>query len=135
MTKRTYKTEKDVKAQVKKLLDAHGFYWWMPPANGYGKSGAADIMALRDGLFLAIETKFGTRKPTAMQKAFLQSILAHDGMAFVVSDRTVDAFETWLKEFDAAAAQVAGGQKVDPARGAAMLDAIAVLTEQMVSGR
>ena len=32
--------EGDIKADVKKVLDEFGWFWWMPPANSFGKSGA-----------------------------------------------------------------------------------------------
>ena len=83
------KNEKDVKAKVKKLLDQYKWFWFMPPANAYGRSGIADILALKAGVFLAIETKFGSNKPTALQIGFLNSITAESGYGFVVNDQNL----------------------------------------------
>lgn len=124
--------EADVKKQVKKLLNKHNFFWWMPPANAYGKAGASDFHALRGGVFIAIETKFGTSRPTALQRAFLGSIKGEHGLAFVVDDRNVEHFERWLTLFDEATAAVCKGDKIPPENGAAMLNCIAALTEKMV---
>ncbi len=125
MTKaRTYLNEADVKAQVKKLLNQHKFFWWCPPANGFGRSGISDFNALRDGVFLAIETKFGKNKPTPMQVGFLESVRAESAIAFVVNETTVGALAVWLKHFDNAVTAQAEQRDVDPADGAAMLDAM-----------
>lgn len=124
-----FTTEKDVKASVKKLLDKHGWFWWMPPANGFGRAGIADINALKSGVFLAIETKFGTRKPSPMQIGFLNSVKAEDGFAFVVNEKLIESLEIWLGAFDRATAAVALGQQPSNEDGAAMLDAIHAMTE------
>jgi predicted type IV restriction endonuclease len=90
------KNEGDVKKAVKHLLTSHGWFWWMPAANGFGMTGVADFCAVRDGLFMAIETKFGDNKPTAMQRKFLCDIMSHGGTALVVNEKTLGAFQTYL---------------------------------------
>lgn len=127
-----YKSEKDVKEQIKTLLKKRGWFYWMPPANGFGKVGIADLHALRAGVFLAVEAKFGKNKCSPHQKAFIQSILAEEGMAFVVSDRTIQDFETWLDAFDRAVTQTSQGKPVLEDDGALMLNAIAKMTELAV---
>lgn len=99
MTK-AFPKEADVKAKVKRLLERHSWMWWMTPANGFGRSGIADFCALKRGIFMAIETKLGTNKPTEQQKAYLRSVRKEGGYAFVVSDVTLDAFEQWLSVFE-----------------------------------
>lgn len=129
---KTYTSEKDVKASVKKLLDKHKYFWWMPPANGFGKVGVSDFNALRAGVFVAVETKFGKNKPTAQQKAYLQSVIAEDGFGFVVSEKTIDTFAKWLEAFDRAAMATANKEKVASEDGAAMLDCIKLMTDDIV---
>ena len=75
-----------------------------------------------------METKFGKNKPTAQQKAFLESILAESGFAFVVSEKNIDWFEAWLAAFDRAAASAGKNQPVEPEDGATMLNAMRELT-------
>lgn len=123
----TYRNEKDVKAQVKKLLDKYGWFWWMPPANGYGRVGISDFHALKNGVFLAIETKFGSNKPTVHQKAFLESINAESAFGFVVSDSNIGAFETFLVNFGEQTDLVAKEQKMSNEAGATLIDAIRAL--------
>lgn len=89
--------EAGVKRQVKRLLKQYGWYYWMPPANAFGRAGIADFNAVRDGRFLAVETKFGYNKPTPLQQQFLDSIVAHGGLAMVVTERNLDELESLLR--------------------------------------
>lgn len=128
-----YKREADVKKQVKKLLDKHGYFWWSPPANGFGKIGVSDINAIKNGVFIAIETKFGSNKPTLHQKAFLDSIRAEKGYGFVVSEANIAWLEEFLTVFGRAVEGVMKNEKPTPEDGATMLNAIKALTEGIVA--
>lgn len=133
---KTYRNEGAVKDHIKQLLKKRQWFFWMPPANGYGKTGIADINALRAGVFLAIEAKFGTNKPTPMQRGFLHSINAENGIAIVVNDKNIDKFERWLDLFDETTDQVKRlgikeGKPTDE-QGAEMLDCLKTLTELML---
>lgn len=125
--KRTYHNESDVKAEVKKLLNQHKWFWWCPPANGFGRSGISDFNALRDGVFVAIETKFGKNKPTAMQIGYLDSIASENGMSFLVNENNLDALAVWLERFDQAVQAQAEQKEVSQSDGAAMLDAMTAM--------
>lgn len=129
-------SEKHVKARVKKLLDKHDWFWWCPPANGYGTTGVSDFNALKNGVFLAIETKFDRNKPTLRQKGYAESIWAQKGIAFCVNETHLEWLEAWLKCFDNAthAVVLAGADTrpedaINQEDGATMLNAVAELTE------
>jgi hypothetical protein len=126
------KNEKDVKRKVKALLEQYDWFYFMPPANAYGKSGIADIIAIWNGTFLAVETKFGSNKPTAMQIGFLNSIRASQGFAFVVSDRNIGWFEGFLESFKLAAEAHGRREPVPPEHGARLLNAIAELSNKLL---
>lgn len=126
MTIRTYSRESDVKAEVRRLLTNDGWYWWMPPANGFGKSNV-DFNALKWGRFLAVETKFGTNKPTAMQKQYLNEVSKQQGYALVVTDRTMPMFVQWLAAMREH--MVCPTDTTD----ARLLDALRVLTQPLLS--
>jgi hypothetical protein len=113
-----------VKQAVKKLLDRHGYFWWMTPANGYGVSGISDFLAFRGGTLMAIETKFGSNKPTALQKAFLGSITAESGFGFVVNDKNIEWLEAFLADFDTAGKLAADKQTIPAEDGARMMNAM-----------
>ena len=89
--------EEGVKRAVKKLLVQYGWFFWMPPANAFGRSGISDFHALRKGKFLAIETKYGYNKPTALQQQFLRDVTIHDGHVLVVNENNLDALEDFLR--------------------------------------
>lgn len=112
MPERTFENEKDVKAEVKKLLTKHDWFWWMPPGTGYGKAGVSDFNALKSGVFLAIETKFGSKKPTPAQSAYLESIHAEDGFGFVVNEKLLGDLDVWLTLFTRAASNVQHSEPV-----------------------
>lgn len=92
--------EAGVKREVKKLLAKYGWHYWMPPSNAFGRAGIADFNAVRDGRFLAIETKYGSNKPTPLQQRFLNEIEAHGGLAMVVTERNLDELKGLLKVLD-----------------------------------
>ena len=124
----TYTSERDVKKQVKKLLDRHKYFWWMPPANGYGAAGISDIKALKAGVFIAIETKFKSNTLTANQRGFLNSIQSEDGFAFVVDEKNIGQLERWLSLFEQAS-QLSAQQKIlDHSDGADLIDCLHALT-------
>ena len=127
MAGKTFRIEKDVKKEVKRLLDQHKWFWWVTPTGGFGASGISDILAFRGGVFMALETKFGFGKTTALQKGFLSSIAAEQGFSMVVNEKNIGWFAVFLQAFDAAVA--AQPEQPKPEDGAAMLNAIKALTE------
>lgn len=95
--------EARTKAAVKKELDKAGVYYFMPPANGYGRAGIPDIICCVHGYFLAIECKAGKGTTTALQERELVNIKAAGGMALVVYDtpedfRTLGTYIECLKQ-------------------------------------
>lgn len=121
--------ETHVKKAVKKLLDDHDWYWWMTPANGFGKSGISDICATKHGMFMAIETKLAPNKASPMQKAFLRSIASCEHFAFIVSDKTLDAFAMFLTNLDKSVTLATESKIVPTEIGGPMADAMHILTE------
>ena len=126
--------EGDVKANVKKLLDDHGWFWFMPPASQYSKVGIADILCVKQpGMFMAIETKRGVKKPepTANQIAFLQSIQASNNFAFVVNEARVPVLEAFLSALNRAQAAAQRKEKAADTDGAIMIDAIREMQQEI----
>jgi Holliday junction resolvase len=85
-----YTPEGKVKASVKKLLDQHGIYYFMPATGGYGRSGVPDFIGCARGRFFSIEAKAGKAKPTALQLREMERIKAAGGLAFVINEETID---------------------------------------------
>ena len=128
---RVMRKEADVKTYVRRILDKHKWFWWCPPANGFGRPNV-DFNALKSGVFLAIETKFGSNKPTLLQCAYLSSVLAEGGFAFVVNDKNLEIFEAWMQLYAEACDDVLKGMLPDQIDGAAMLDCIRELTRLII---
>ena len=79
-------SESKVKAEVKKILDSLGAYYFMPATHGYGRSGVPDICGCLNGRFFGIECKAGKGKTTALQDRELKRISAAGGIALVVDE-------------------------------------------------
>ena len=125
--------EDDVKKAVQEVLDEFGYFWWMPPSNMYGKVGISDLHAVKDGVFIAIETKRGSKppEPTANQIAFLQQIKGAGHFAFVVNMPRVIVLRQFLAAFAEAKKAVQGKKMPEAAAGATMLDAIRIMQQEI----
>lgn len=89
-----------VKRGVKQWLNAHRIWYFMPPANGFGKIGVPDFVCCMPvtitpemvghpvGLFVGIETKAPgkLRALTANQKARHEEIKDAHGIVLTVDD-------------------------------------------------
>lgn len=126
-----FPNEKDVKSHIKRLLDKHEWFWWMPPANGYGQTGISDFGAIRSHVFMVVEAKYET-KVTPMQKGFLSSVAGAGGHAFVVSHKNIESFEAWLDAFDRSIERGMKGDEPTHEDGAIMLNAMKELTDPWV---
>ena len=95
---RTFALERDVKRAVKDYLASLGACYFMPPAGEFGRAGVSDIIAVVRGKALAIETKLGTRKPTALQLQFGQCWQDAGGHFFVVNERNLEEWKRTLAD-------------------------------------
>jgi hypothetical protein len=87
-----------VKKKVKKILDAHGVYYFPPATGGFGRSGVPDLVGCYRGRFIAIECKAGSNTPTALQLRELDCINAAGGIALWVNEETLHRVEAILGE-------------------------------------
>jgi hypothetical protein len=123
------KDEKGVKSKIKQLLNFHGWFTWMPGANGFGQQGVSDHLALKNGVFLAIEAKFGYNKPKPLQKAFAAQILANDAYAFCVNEKNIDFLAWWLESFEVSVQCQMKELPIPDEHGSRLLNSISVLTD------
>lgn len=82
--------EGKVKNQVKKILDTHQAYYFMPATGGFGRSGVPDIVGCLHGVFFSIECKAGKGIPTALQEREIRNIRNAGGYAWVISEENLD---------------------------------------------
>lgn len=95
--KKTFKSEKDVKAAVKELLAGTPRCWWyMPSAAVYGRQGCPDFIGCVDGQMFAIETKFAGGKPTVMQEREMALMTVAGAIVWVVNEKNIDE---WRADF------------------------------------
>lgn len=92
--------EAAVKLKVRKILDLWGVYYFMPPANGYGRAGIPDIVGCHNGRFFAIECKAGKGKTTALQDRELARIREAGGEAIVVNETNLPDVHNLLEKLD-----------------------------------
>lgn len=93
------KNEGDVKKIVKKTLaDTDRCWWFMPPANGYGRAGIPDFVGWVNGMPFAVETKFGKGVTTANQNREINDATHAGGEVWIVRETNVDQ---WVIEFKA----------------------------------
>jgi hypothetical protein len=96
------KKEEDVKKVVKAVLKSMPICWWfMPPANGFGRSGIPDFVGCVNGYMFAVETKFGKGTTTANQDREIQTLIQSGARVWIVRETNVD---DWHIEFKAWAA-------------------------------
>jgi hypothetical protein len=88
--------ESRVKSQAKSILQELKAYYFMPPANGFGKAGVPDIVGCYKGIFFGIECKAGDNTPTALQSRELRKIYDAGGIALVVNEGNVGALRQRL---------------------------------------
>lgn len=79
--------EGKIKAMVTGVLKKYRLWYFFPAANGMGRAGIPDIIAIVHGRFVGIECKADkTRKPTALQVQCGKDIQAAGGYWFLVFD-------------------------------------------------
>lgn len=90
--------EKKVKDKVVKQLKEQGIYYFFPATHGFGRSGVPDIICCAKGIFLGIECKAGTNKPTALQEKEMQSIRDAGGRTIIINEESLTMLGDFLKE-------------------------------------
>lgn len=76
-----------VKRMVTGVLKKYNLWYFFPAANGMGRAGIPDIIAIAAGDFVGIEVKADkTKKPTELQKICGKEIQAAGGLWFLVYD-------------------------------------------------
>lgn len=91
--------EAKVKKQIKQILEELKCYYFMPPANGYGRAGIPDFVGCLNGRFIAIEAKAGKGRTTALQDREMEKIEASGGFVMVVNENNLDSLKRVLEEW------------------------------------
>jgi Holliday junction resolvase len=92
--------EAKVKKKVVDVLKKNGAYYFFPATGGYGRSGVPDIVSCYRGVFVAIECKAGTNKPTPLQQAEMGKIKQAQGFVLVVNEDNIDDVAVLLRDIE-----------------------------------
>lgn len=92
---RSMSNEKHVKENVKRVLAQFGedLWYFMPPANGYGRSGIPDFLGCYKGKFFAIETKFGSNSLSEHQVRETNAIGVAGAPVWIINNKNIDHFD------------------------------------------
>ena len=92
--------EAKVKKRIKSILEELQCYFFMPPANGYGRAGIPDFVGCLNGMFFSIEAKAGKGKTTALQDRELERIRQAGGFALIVNEENLDGLKIILERWN-----------------------------------
>ena len=90
--------EAKVKKKVVDVIKKNGAYYFFPATGGYGRSGVPDIVCCHRGVFIGIECKAGSNKPTPLQEAEMAKIRKAQGFTLVVNEDNIADVETLLRD-------------------------------------
>jgi Holliday junction resolvase len=92
--------EAKVKKKVVDVLKKHSAYYFFPATGGYGRSGVPDIVCCYRAVFIGIECKAGSNKPTPLQEAEMAKIRQAQGFTLVVNEQNIDDVQGVLDIID-----------------------------------
>lgn len=92
--------EAKVKKKVVDVIKKNSAYYFFPATGGYGRSGVPDIVCCYRGVFIAIECKAGTNKPTPLQEAEMAKISQAQGFVRVVNEDNIDDVQAMFNLID-----------------------------------
>lgn len=85
--------------KIKKILDERGVYHEVIWGGGFQASGIPDILGVYKGVFLGLELKVKSNKPSPLQKAKVNLIRRSGGIGAILWDR-VEPLEQILDSID-----------------------------------
>lgn len=93
--------EGKIKKKLTEMLKSEKVWYFLPAANGMGRAGIPDVIAIVEGQFVGIECKAdATKKPTALQMECAKQIRKAGGYWFLVFDEYSTAdMQTWIQKW------------------------------------
>ena len=93
------KRERDVKEEVKKVLQGYGdrVWYFMPVPTGFGVQGVPDFVCSIGGRFVGIETKFGSNGLTKFQIKQMEGIVQTGAAHMVINEKNVDSLRAVIE--------------------------------------
>ena len=92
--------EAKVKKKVVDVIKKNSAYYFFPATGGYGRSGVPDIVCCYRAVFIGIECKAGSNKPTPLQEAEMAKIRQAQGFTLVVNEDNIDDVQAVFDTID-----------------------------------
>lgn len=86
--------EAKVKKKVVDVIKKNSAYYFFPATGGYGRSGVPDVVCCYRGVFIGIECKAGSNRPTGLQELEMAKIRSAGGFTLVVNEDNIDGVQT-----------------------------------------
>lgn len=86
--------EAKVKKKVVDVVKKNSAYYFFPATGGYGRSGVPDVVCCYRGVFIGIECKAGSNRPTGLQELEMAKIRSAGGFTLVVNEDNIDGVQT-----------------------------------------
>lgn len=93
----TQRETTQVRKPIMDWLKKNGWKVWKNAASAFSEVGLPDVMAIRDGVFVCIETKLPGEKPTALQAKWLRDA-AKQGAQLAVSANSLSDLKVYFDE-------------------------------------
>jgi hypothetical protein len=85
--------EAKVKKKVVDAIKRNDAYYFFPATGGYGRSGVPDVVCCYRGVFVGIECKAGSNKPTGLQELEMAKIRSAGGFTLVVNEDNINGVQ------------------------------------------
>ncbi len=92
--------EAKVKKRVVDVIKKNSAYYFFPATGGYGRSGVPDIVCCYRGVFVGIECKAGSNKPTGLQELEMAKIRSAGGFTLVVNEDNINGVQELFDAID-----------------------------------
>lgn len=86
-----------MKKLVRKILDNHGVWYYMPVSGGLGAHGIHDFVCCHCGMFFTVECKATAKEvPTALQLKVARDITKAGGTSLLIHDKNTNVLEKFV---------------------------------------
>lgn len=89
--------EKNFENKVKQYLKSIDAYYFKVWGGGFQQSGIPDVVACKNGIFVGIELKSSTGKPTELQKYNIKQINESGGVGIILFPEGFEEFKSLME--------------------------------------